>query len=216
LFQTPVPDGESYPGFFERVAAQVRRIDRCFGGFVGHLKRLGLYDRSIIVLTSDHGDSLGEEGRFGHSYTLFPEVMRVPLIIKLPASMAGAATDLTRVSFTTDITPTLYALLGYEPEALGPRNGAPLFGKTPDEDARRRDPFLLSSSYGAVYGMLRHNGRALYIADAVEGRDYAYDLSDGGLGHRVQITDAMRELNWRLIREEVARIADQYNFNPEP
>jgi hypothetical protein len=215
-FQTPVPDGESYPGFFERVAAQVRRIDRCFGGFVGHLKRLGLYDRSIIVLTSDHGDSLGEEGRFGHSYTLFPEVMRVPLIIKLPASMAGAATDLTRVSFTTDITPTLYALLGYEPEALGPLYGAPLFGKTPDEDARRRDPFLLSSSYGAVYGMLRHNGRALYIADAVEGRDYAYDLSDGGLGHRVQITDAMRELNWRLIREEVARIADQYNFNPEP
>jgi hypothetical protein len=215
-FKTPVPEGESYPGFLDPVAAQVHRLDRCFGGFVEHLKRRGLYDRSIIILTSDHGDSLGEDGRIGHSYTVFPEVMRVPLLVKLPAAIAGAMpTDLSRVSFTTDITPTLYALLGYQPRDLGPLYGTPLFGRTPDEHARRRDPFLLSSSYGAVYGMLRHNGRALYIADAVEGRDYAYDLSDGGLGTRVQITEAMRALNWRLIREEVDKIAAEYKFTAQ-
>ena len=32
----------------------------------------GDYERSIIVLTSDHGDSLGEDGRWGHAYTVFP------------------------------------------------------------------------------------------------------------------------------------------------
>ncbi len=216
-FDKPVPAGESYPGFFERLAAPVHKIDGCFGTFIDRLKTLGLYDNSIVILTADHGDSLGEDGRFGHSYTVFPEVMRVPLIVHLPAKMASAAeTDLTRVSFLTDITPTLYALLGYQPADLGSLYGSPLFGRTPDESFRRRDPFLLASSYGAVYGMLRHNGRFLYIADAVEGRDYAYDLADGGLGRRVEITEAMRALNWDLIRKEVGKIAAQYHFTPEP
>lgn len=216
-FDRPVPPGESYPGLFERLASPVHKIDGCFGTFINRLKTLGLYDNTIVILTADHGDSLGEDGRFGHSYTVFPEVMRVPLIVHLPAKMAAAAeTDLTRVSFLTDITPTLYALLGYQPADLGALYGSPLFGKTPDESFRRRDPFLLSSSYGAVYGMLRHNGRFLYIADAVEGRDYAYDLADGGLGSRVEITEAMRALNWDLIRKEVGKIADQYHFTPEP
>lgn len=217
-FETPVPEGESYPGFVDKVAAPVRRIDRCFGQFVDRLKALGIYDESIIIVTSDHGDSLGEEGRFGHAYTVFPEVMRVPLIVHLPKTLAEeVTTDLARVSFSADITPTLYALLGYQPTDLGPLYGAPLFSRrgTPlAESRRRRDPFLLASSYGAVYGMLRHNGRALYIADAVAGRDYAYDLSDGGLGQRVEITDAMRDLNWRLIREQVTAIAQQYRFDP--
>jgi Sulfatase len=216
-FETPVPPGESYPGFFERVAAQVHRLDGCFGRFIERLKTLGIYDNSIVILTADHGDSLGEDGRWGHSYTVFPEVMRVPLVIHLPASTASSVeTDLNRVSFLTDITPTLYALLGYQPTDFGPLYGSPLFGRTPDESFRRRDPFLLAASYGAVYGLLRHNGRSLYIADAVEGRDYAYDLSDGGLGRRVEITEAMRALNWDLIRKEVGKIAAQYHFTPEP
>jgi len=216
-FDKPVPPGESYPGFFERVAAPVHRIDGCFGTFIDRLKTLGLYDKSIVILTADHGDSLGEEGRWGHSYTVFPEVMRVPLIIHVPSNIAATVqTDLTRVSFLTDITPTLYGLLGYQPADLGALYGSPLFSKTPDESFRRRDPFLLASSYGAVYGMLRHNGRSLYIADAVEGRDYAYDLADGNPGSRVEITEAMRALNWDLIQKEVGKIADQYHFTPEP
>lgn len=215
--ETPVPEGESYPGFFEPVAAQTRRLDGCFGAFIGHLKTIGLYDRSIVILTSDHGDSYGEEGRWGHAYTLFPEVMRVPLVIHLPVAMAaGVKTDLTRVTFLTDLTPTLYSLLGYQPAAFGPLYGEPLVGRTPDESSRRRDPFLLAASYGAVYGVLRHNGRSLYIADAVEGRDYAYDLSDGGLGRRVEITEGMRALSWGLIRQDVAKIATQYHFVPQP
>ena len=108
-----VPPGESYPGFHGPYAARVRRIDACFGELVDTLKRLHLYDNSIIVLTSDHGDSLGEGQRWGHGFTAFPEVLRIPLIIHLPPPLrARMSADLARVSFSTDITPTLYALLG--------------------------------------------------------------------------------------------------------
>ena len=51
----------------------MRRLDGCFGAFVDDLKASGLYDDSLIVLTSDHGDSLGEQGRMGHAYTVFPK-----------------------------------------------------------------------------------------------------------------------------------------------
>ena len=133
-----VPAGETYPGFFAPVASSVRFVDGCFGGFIDSLKRAGLYDRSIIVLTSDHGDSLGEEGRWGHAFFLYPEVMRVPLIIHLPSSLRQqVSADPDAVAFSTDITPTLYALLGHEPMDLGPLFGRPLFGPAGAAPPRR-------------------------------------------------------------------------------
>lgn len=66
---------------------------------------------------------------------------------------------------------------------------------------RRGDDFLLASSYGAVYGMLRQDGQFLHIADAINGRDHAYDLTAGGVGRRIPVTDAMRAEERSLIRE---------------
>ena len=68
-----MPAGERYPGFFDKVAAGVHEVDACVGHFVSYLKRAHLSDDSVIILTSDHGDSLGEEGRWGHAFYLYPE-----------------------------------------------------------------------------------------------------------------------------------------------
>jgi hypothetical protein len=213
-----VPPDVSYPGFFGPVADTVREVDRCFGEFVSYLKQSRLYDDSIVILTSDHGDSLGEEGRWGHSYFMVPEVMRIPLIVHLPASLrARVTTDLSRVAFSTDITPTLYELLGEEPADLGTLFGAPLFVPSNAELLpRRRQSFLLASSYGAVYGMLRHNGRKLYAADAIDGHDDAYDMSADWPAQRIAITQAMLSLNRRLISEQLNELAALNHFTPQP
>lgn len=210
------PASPSFPGFYPQVAAEVQRIDGCFGRLVEFLQTSGLYDDSVIIITSDHGDSLGEENRWGHSYTLFPEVIRVPLIIHLPAMLrASVATDVERPAFLTDITPTLYELLGEQPADLGPLYGAPLFVPRGREQlARNNEAFLLSSSYGAVYALLRNHARELYIADAITGRDYAYDLTNGNLGTRVTITNGMRVANHQLIRDQIGAVAAQYHFRP--
>jgi hypothetical protein len=218
-----VPQGESYPGFHGPYAARVRNIDACFGEFIETLKRADLYDDSIIVLTSDHGDSLGEGQRWGHGFTAFPEVLRIPLIIRVPDALrARVSADLARVSFSTDITPTLYALLGEPPRGHGPRGprdllvGSPLL-VDPAEDLsyRRRESYLVASSYGPVYGLISRNGRRLYLADGVESREYAYDLGPDGIDVRVGMTDAEREANRHAIREQIGELAAWYRFTPE-
>ncbi len=216
MFQKPMPAEDAFSGFFAPVAAGLQRTDRCFGTFIDFLKRSGMYDDSVIIVTSDHGDSLGDQGRWGHAYTIFPEVMRVPLIMHLPTWLrSNLTTDLARPAFLTDIAPTLYSLLGYAPASLGSLYGEPLFvprDQTPSD--RRHESYLVASSYGSVYGTLRHNGRALYIADAIDGRDYAYDTRDNSIGARVQVTEALRSLNWNLIRRDIDRLGAQYHFSP--
>ncbi len=209
----PVPAGESYPGFFEPVASSIRQIDACLGRFVAFLKRTQLYDNSVIIVTSDHGDSLGEEGRWGHAYFVVPEVMRVPLIVHLPERMrVGVAPELGAAAFSTDLTPSLYALLGYEPADLGPLFGRPLF-VAPDADVswRRRQPFLVASSYGAVYGALRDNGRRLFVVDAVEGRESAFDMTRSQ-GERLEVTPAMAEENRRFVRQQLELLAARFHY----
>ncbi len=156
-------------------------MDGCFGSFLEALRSLGLYEHSIIVLTSDHGDSLGEEGRWGHAYTIFPEVIRVPMIVHLPEELGRRHTwDTSTIAFSTDLTPSFYYLLGHRPIIRHEAFGRPLFTLTVEEQTAylQRD-YLVASSYGAVYGILRDNGSSLYIADAVNYVDYLYDLRSG-------------------------------------
>jgi len=72
------------------------------------------------------------------------------------------------------------------------------------------------SSYAPTYAMLRHNGRLLYIADLVNGREYEYDLTSAGLGTRIQVTDAERRVNRGLILARVTELAALYHFSPQP
>ena len=212
-----VPDGEAYPGFFAPVASSIRRVDACIGRFVDRLKASGRYDDSVIIVTSDHGDSLGEEGRWGHAFFVAPEVMRVPLIVHEPARLrASLNADPGAVSFTTDIAPSLYALMGYEPADLGALFGRTLFVRPEALAAasawRRQQPFLLASSYGAVYAMLRDNGSRMYGVDAVDGRDYAFDSSQGLLDRRVGSTPSMADENRRTILDQLSALAATYHY----
>jgi phosphoglycerol transferase MdoB-like AlkP superfamily enzyme len=214
-----VPEGESYPGFFAPVASAIRRVDGCLGSFVDFLKRTNRFDDSIIILTSDHGDSLGEEGRWGHAYFIVPEVMRVPLIVHLPSWMReGRAADLSAVAFTTDLAPSLYALLGHEPKDRGSLFGRPLFvAADADESWRRRQRFLLASSYGAVYGMLAQNGRRMFVVDAVDGRDALFEMNDApgeGLGRQLELTQATSADGRAFIRAQIEALAGMYRYTP--
>ena len=202
-----------------RILCAVRRPRqanrRLFRRFLDELKRTGLYDNSIIVLTSDHGDSLGEGLRWGHGYTI---VSGGAADSADRACARGAARSIrgrsTRVSFATDMTPSLYALPGYHAGATAALGRWPLFN---DRESSRQAVVATRSWWHRATARctdVRHNGRRLYIADAIEGRDAIYDLTPGAGERAWAMTDAERQANRALIREQIADLAAAVPAHP--
>jgi arylsulfatase A-like enzyme len=208
-------DDQPYTGFYAPVASRVRRVDRCFGEFVDDLKARGLYDQSIIVLTSDHGDSLGEEGRMGHAYSLHPEIVRVPLIVHVPTAMRQEWTwDENRPAYTTDVTPTLYRLLGHEPAPPAPFFGTPL--AQPAGTQLPASDRMVAASYGAVYGALLDDATKYYVFDAIAMKEMAFELGDKRPATPLRVTPDLRQRGIDVIRDTVGAIGRFYRFPTAP
>jgi arylsulfatase A-like enzyme len=93
--------------------AKLRRVDDQIGGLLERMRESGLYERTIVVLTSDHGESFGEHGYLTHGPRVDQPVIHVPMIIRLPSThpsyATGTRTDIVR---TVDILPTVLAANG--------------------------------------------------------------------------------------------------------
>jgi Sulfatase len=204
------------PGFSNRVAYEVRQVDACLGNFLGELKKRSLYDNSIIIVTSDHGDATGELGRSSHSLWLYPEVMRVPLIVHLPASMRKKVVyDDKRVSTLTDITPSLYYLLGHKPVARNAIFGRPLFVESQEELRQyARDEVFMASDVRAAFGILADNGRYFYATYDSPPQSFLFDLARDPTGeHNVLNAQLKKEYDRRII-EHLQGVADFYGYKP--
>jgi phosphoglycerol transferase MdoB-like AlkP superfamily enzyme len=206
----------SSPGFNPRIALEVHQTDQCIGNLLSYLKAHGLYDDSIIVLTSDHGDATGEFGRRAHSYLIYPEVMHVPLIVHLPKSMRDKVTyNVDGISTLTDITPSLYYLLGHRPIKQNPIYGHPLFAKTEKELASyQRSELFLASDEVAVYGLLDKNGRYLYATYDSPARSFLFDLTnDPNAEHNILTAAEKKQYDEKII-DYLKMIGDFYGYKP--
>ena len=136
-------------------------------------------------------------------------------MIHLPIGMQhGLTTNLKSVAFTTDITPTLYYLLGRRPIARNPIFGRPLITTTGKEhDDYLQKSYLVVSSYGPVYGILGDEGRSLFIADAVNRTSYFFNLADDPKATRNRLTPPIQSDNERLIRDTVEAINRFYEVS---
>lgn len=90
---------------------EVAASDDVVGKLLDHLKAKGLYDRSTIVLLSDHGEGLGDHGEDEHGVFLYREALQVPLIVKLPESARKGERVAAPVELT-DVAPTLAFVAG--------------------------------------------------------------------------------------------------------
>jgi len=118
---------ERYMRLYEQAVAYT---DQQLGRLFNHLESLGLLQNSIVVVVSDHGEEFLERRRWGHFETnLYDEILRVPLIIRLPGQSAGQV--VTRQTRTLDIMPTILDLCHCSlPEGMEGSSLAPLWGET--------------------------------------------------------------------------------------
>ena len=98
---------------------EVAYSDEILGQLISALRRLGLYEPSLIILLSDHGEALGEHGESDHGVFLYREVMRVPLIIKLPEGRSGGKRVEQAVQLV-DLAPTIRDWAGLGEPSAGP------------------------------------------------------------------------------------------------
>lgn len=68
---------------------EIFRVDRNIGRLISYLKNEGLYNKTVLVITSDHGEEFKEHESFGHFHQLYSELINVPLIIRYPKKIKG-------------------------------------------------------------------------------------------------------------------------------
>jgi arylsulfatase A-like enzyme len=100
---------EEYRSIKQRYLGLVTLVDQSIGAILGCLERFGLSGHTIVVHTSDHGDSLGAHHLFGKE-VMFDEAARVPLLIRLPDQKRGKI--VSQPVSHIDFVPTLLDLLG--------------------------------------------------------------------------------------------------------
>jgi len=162
---------------------KVRRADDRFREFLAEFDRLGLADNTLFVLTADHGTELYEHRRFDHGFTLYDELLRVPLIIRLPRQTTGRVIP-DRVG-SIDVMPTVLDLLGLPapdqvqgeslvPAMAGGRAGRDVFAETDYREYTFKRAVVTPDGWKLIY-TLESKTRELYdlTADPGEQRDLA-------------------------------------------
>lgn len=201
--------------------AEIAYADWAIGELLSMLTRFGIEDETLVVLVSDHGESLDELlDRYGyvfdHGEFLYRHQLNVPLIIRLPASMRGrhrTGVHDTPVS-TIDVMPTILDIVGVDSPmdtagrsllpALQGRELAerPVFSERRMFKKTTRD-FLEGSDYSVILGrwhMLLNGGRSneLYDLEADTDEAITYDGLAGGVSAGAKTRELVRLIHsWR-------------------
>lgn len=105
------PDPSEAPRLRELYDGEITYWDEHFGRLMDELRRRGLYDDMMIVVTSDHGEEFAEHGGFWHGTTLYDEQLHVPLFVKYPRGERGGTREARWVQ-SVDIMPSVLAAAG--------------------------------------------------------------------------------------------------------
>ena len=197
-------------------AADARRIERAYdaeivsmdAGFATLIEGLRVRRperKTVVVLTSDHGEEFGEHGQMGwHSHTLYDELLRVPLVVRLPGGEAAGG-EVTRPVRTIDIAPTLLELAGVAaPPSFDGESLLPLVRG----EARRERPAIAVLDDGKPWRegslALRWNGWKLYDRRLFDLGADPVELVDRAPQQRERALELERMLRAALERRSAA------------
>ena len=106
---------------------EITQHDKHLGTFIERMKALGVWDNSVFVITSDHGEEFNDHGSWGHGHSIYQELLHVPLYIRLPG-VVEANKRVENVVSTMDISATVLDASGVE--AMPTDEGQSLLGYT--------------------------------------------------------------------------------------
>ena len=178
-------------------------LDAQIGALADSLAARGLLERTVIVVTADHGESLGEHGIWGHGESLHLPEMHVPLLVVAPGR-APAGVRVRRPVSLRDLGATLHALLGLEAGAFP---GASFAAAWSDSAASRPWADTVYAEFDERHERSLIAGRWHYMLDS-RGREQLFDLAADPAGTRdLAPADSGRRLRLPLANAVMARLA---------
>jgi arylsulfatase A-like enzyme len=111
---------EQQQGEIDGYDAAIAYVDSEIGALVAELKKRGLSENTVIVITADHGQSLGEHGIYGHGFSLYMQESRVPLLFLGPAGLVPQNVRIQVPVSNVALPATLMDLLGISDEGIFP------------------------------------------------------------------------------------------------
>jgi arylsulfatase A-like enzyme/tetratricopeptide (TPR) repeat protein len=209
-FEPPPPYDQLYAD--DLYNGEIAYTDSRLGHLLAQLERLGQLDRTLIVMTADHGEGLGEHNELTHAMLAYDSTLHVPLIIRPPSGAAPAGRVIEDRVGVVDIVPTVLDLLGLPlPEHLHGGSLQPLWST--DEASSRYTPRYyaenLSPRLTHGWGELRvlYDGPLKYIHGP---RPELYDLTvdpkelDDLLARKPEDAARMREALAGFIQDHAA------------
>ena len=182
LTETP---REAYMDCIARYYGMVSQLDDAVGRVLAQLEELGLAQDTLVVFTSDHGDTCGGHGMLDKHYILYEDVVHVPLIMRLPGVISREMRLERCVSNCLDLPPTIEDVMDLPPS--GVRHGLSLMPLLAGGEQPDRPAYAVFTSNGQQFGLFTQrgitDGRWKYIWNLTD-IDELYDLeADPGEFH---------------------------------
>jgi arylsulfatase A-like enzyme len=152
----------------------LRAADDAVARVLTALQKRPNWSNTVVLVTSDHGEAFFEHRRMGHNNTVYDEMLRVPLILRLPRRMATARIGLDRLATLADIVPTLLAAASLQPGV--PLDGINLLAEYRPTNGADERTFAAKTAHNRPTRCLRSSRWKVIISNS--GRGEFYDLEN--------------------------------------
>jgi arylsulfatase A-like enzyme len=194
---------------------EIRGVDDALRELVAALSRRGLMKSTLLVVTADHGEELGEHGRMSHGQSVYQEVLRIPLVLwaphRLPPHRLPPGRRPGRASLL-DVVPTVLDLLGLEPSESsfdGRSLAALLTGPAPEPESDR--PFLAHLDFIDGTGLALTQGKWSLVLGKNPYRKEIFDLDADPGEHRNLLGSPEAAAAFSALGAQMADLVNGYS-----
>lgn len=200
-FYSPHASYEKWPEFdfgdsdLNRYDSEIAHDDHDIGRVFDMVRQRGEWERTIVVVTADHGEEFGEHGGTGHGFKLYSELTHVPLLVRIPGVPAQDVFDPVELA---DVTPTLCELLKID-TACAKHDGHSLLAAIAGVRPKERGAYSELYRKGDVLRMSSlYTGEWRIVYDYIKDRAELYDVRTDP-GEQTNVSKKHPELVKKLV-----------------
>jgi len=217
-YDPPAPFDKRFADDYD---GEIAYADSALGKLFSYMRQRGLYDRALISMMSDHGESLGAHGESMHGIFLYDETIRVPLVFKLPGDLLAGRRVGSRVRLV-DVAPTLLSMLSlplpptFQGESLVPLMKPSMkSGQKPTADL----PAYAETDYphrAFGWSSIRSMRTGKYLFVRAPRRELYDESRDQGAEHNLAVTSPAVAETLQAQLDQFREHTSSYHEKPEP